>query len=121
MSGAAFRIPHSALRIGMIVLCVGDRYIRYTVANQQLKTLQISYTSVTTITLLSINNLSSQYGIHASACPHPRSTHSYSRPLPRGSYVGGGIPHSALRTPHWYDCIVRWRPLHPLHCCKSAT
>src|SRR5581483_4582519 len=35
------------------------RYIRYTVANQPLKALQISYTSVTTVTLLSISNLDS--------------------------------------------------------------
>jgi len=34
-----------------------NRYIRYTVANQQLKPLQIRYTSVTTVTLLSISNL----------------------------------------------------------------
>jgi len=35
------------------------RYIRYIVANQQLKALQIRYTSVTTVTLLSISNLGS--------------------------------------------------------------
>src|SRR5581483_3321017 len=36
-----------------------NRYIRYIVANQQLKALQIRYTTVTTVTLLSISNLSS--------------------------------------------------------------
>src|SRR5581483_6554344 len=41
-----------------------------------------------------MNNLGSQYGVHALACPHPRSTPSHSDLLPRGPHVGG---HSAFR------------------------
>jgi len=61
MSGG---IPHSAFRTphwydSALVWCCAleNRYIRYIVAAQQLKPLQISCTSVTTVTLLPINNL----------------------------------------------------------------
>jgi len=31
------------------------------------------------------------------------------------------IPHSALRIPHWNDCIERGNPVTRLHCCPSTT
>src|SRR5581483_6228078 len=51
-------IPQSAFRTPHWYDCaLENRYIRYIVANQQLKPLQISYTSVTSVTSLSISNL----------------------------------------------------------------
>src|SRR5581483_7710041 len=32
-----------------------------------------------------------------------------------------GTPHSALRIPHWNDCIARGKPVTRLHRCPSTT